>query len=291
MVNTKKMQDSYRWVIKPTSQYTVNGLADIYNRGRIDYIVPMPMNGKRMAEYIDHYDIDLGASFVVHTETMGPIGLLMLGIREDRAWVTRMGIDPDLRGFGLGKWMMGQAFQSAAARGVNFFQLEVIKGNKPATALFHHAGFIDQRELLIIRRPPGIPRYHDTWGRVQVKEIPQEAFPALLAGRDHLPAWTEEAPSFLNTKSLHGIQITLADGESGWIIYHRTNLFQITHVALSPQPSRALATALIYQMHNKNPAYDTKIENLPAAHPTWRAFEKLGYVESFRRIEMLTQRA
>lgn len=36
----------------PIAQYSMDDLAAIYNRARVDYIVPMPMNGKRMAEYI-----------------------------------------------------------------------------------------------------------------------------------------------------------------------------------------------------------------------------------------------
>ena len=52
----------------PASQYTYQQLADVYNQTRIDYIVPMPMNAKRMQEYIDHYDLDLDNSIIATTE-------------------------------------------------------------------------------------------------------------------------------------------------------------------------------------------------------------------------------
>jgi len=47
------------------SEYTFAALAQIYNQGRVDYIVPMPMNARRMEEYVRYYDVALDASVVM----------------------------------------------------------------------------------------------------------------------------------------------------------------------------------------------------------------------------------
>jgi hypothetical protein len=44
--------------------------------------------------------------------------------------------------------------------------------------------------------------------------------------------------------------------------------------------------ALAHALHTRHPALDTKSENLPVNDPHWPALQAMGYVESFRRIEM-----
>ena len=48
----------------PASQFTIEQLAAIYNQTRVDYMVPMPMNAARLAEYIATYDVKLEHSLV-----------------------------------------------------------------------------------------------------------------------------------------------------------------------------------------------------------------------------------
>ncbi|MBZ0277810.1 MAG: hypothetical protein K8I60_16810, partial [Anaerolineae bacterium] len=79
---------------RPTSAYSYKELADIYNQTRTDYIVPMPMNARKMEEYVKSYDVDMNASIVVYDHENELAGLGMLGIRGDRAWITRLGVIP-----------------------------------------------------------------------------------------------------------------------------------------------------------------------------------------------------
>ena len=44
----------------PVSRFTYEQLAAIYNQTRVDYMVPMPMNAARLAEYITTYDVSRG---------------------------------------------------------------------------------------------------------------------------------------------------------------------------------------------------------------------------------------
>src|SRR5215207_7045630 len=106
-----------RYVAISASGYTFEQLADIYNGSRVDYIVPMPMNGRRMEDYVRAYDVDLDASVVV-VEGDEPAGVGMLGLRGGRAWVTRVGVIPERRGHRQGQFIMESLIEQASARGV-----------------------------------------------------------------------------------------------------------------------------------------------------------------------------
>jgi ribosomal protein S18 acetylase RimI-like enzyme len=281
-------QEQYPHRAIATSAYTYDELATIYNDARTDYIVPMPMNGKRMGEYITAYDINLDASIVaVDPDDNLPNGICMLGVRDNRTWITRLGVIPERRRRKSGEFLMRAEIEETQKRGIKLVQLEVIKGNDPAYYLFSKIGFQPTRELLVIRRPPGaldsslIPE-------MQVETIPETEIASYLVCRESGAAWTEETPSLLNAGGLRGLRVTLPDNECGWIIFQRS-LFQLAHFVLAPNVSREMTNALIAAVHQQFPMQDTKIENVPTEHYAWSAYERYGYMVTFRRIEMLLQ--
>jgi ribosomal protein S18 acetylase RimI-like enzyme len=270
----------------PASRYDNQGLADIYNESRVDYIVPMPMNARRMAEYVNHYDIDLDASVVALNEEGLEIGLGMLGMRGERGWITRLGVLPHRRGHKVGQYLMERMLESAAAAGAKRVQLEVIVGNDPARRLFEKLGFKETRELMIVRRPPGAPQANADFDAATVETIADEDIPLVLEEREPGASWVEETPSLLHAGGLRGHRVTLPSGETGWAIFQRTP-FQLTHFVFSPGKSDEMNAALLYHVHKAYPMLDTKVENVPTDHATWTAYQRLGYIEVFRRTEML----
>ena len=86
----------------PASQFTIEQLTAIYNQTRVDYLVPMPMNALRLAEYISTYDVDLEHSLVALQDD-ALLGVAILGVRDGRAWLTRLGVLPNTRRNGIGE--------------------------------------------------------------------------------------------------------------------------------------------------------------------------------------------
>jgi ribosomal protein S18 acetylase RimI-like enzyme len=269
----------------PASNYDFNTLAAIYNAARVDYIVPMPMNGKRMQEYVNAYDVDLSASAVALNDNREETGVGMLGLRDDRGWITRLGVIPERRGHKVGQFVMECLLANAQARRTRLVQLEVIVGNEPAHRLFLKLGFQETRELYVLRRPPS---------KLDPARLPESTatnlepmqIPTLLSKRKQYAAWTEETSSLLNAGSLEGFSVELPSGENGWIIF-QPMAFQISHIVLNPQCSPNLAYTMLYHLHTRYPMQDTKLENMPTDYPLFSTFQKMGYVESFRRIEMI----
>ncbi len=273
-------------VTVPASEYDYNQLADVYNQTRVDYIVPMPMNGKRMGEYIRNYDIDLDASVVVNAPDGEPLGIGMIAFREDRAWITRLGITPASRGKRVGQFVMEMLIAQAEGRRCRRVQLEVIVGNDPAINMFAKLGFKEHRRLLVIRRPPGKLGEDQQCEPCEVNELYDGQIPYYLEQREPGAAWLEETPSLLNTKALRGVEVKLNDThKKGWLVFQRSP-FQLTHFVFNSDVTVPVARALLHQVHTAYPMQDTKVENIPVDHPTWEAFQQFGYFESFRRIEM-----
>jgi ribosomal protein S18 acetylase RimI-like enzyme len=274
----------------PAAVYTFEELAQIYNESRVDYIVPMPMNARRMEEYVRHYDVSLQSSVVAVTHDGETVGIGMLGLRGERAWITRLGVIPNGRGQRLGLFIAETLLQQAVARGARQTQLEVILGNAPAHQLFLKFGFEETRELLVLRRPPGAPEASslNALAGAQVEPLSDEEVVACLNSREDEPAWIEENASLLKAGGLTGLRVTLppynGSGEAvGWIVVSK-NAFQMTHFVLGGSPRAALP--LLLAIHRQFPRHDTKLENLPADSPLWPHFQQAGYFEAFRRTEM-----
>jgi RimJ/RimL family protein N-acetyltransferase len=181
---------------------------------------------------------------------------------------------------------MEMLIEASRARGVERVQLEVIKGNEPAYSLFQKLGFEVVRELLVIRRPPGAVPAALAPVDALVTPVHADEIPLLLRGRDPDVAWTEETPSLIHADGLNGLYATLPSGETGWMVFQRLP-FQLTHFVINPGASDEMAQTLLYSVHKQHAKQDTKIENLPHNHPTWKAFQKLGYIEVFSRLEMV----
>ena len=266
------------------STYTYAELADIYNQARVDYIVPMPMNGKRLQEYVVAYDISLNGSAVALTQEGLPCGVGMLGIRDGRGWITRLGVIPERRKLHAGQAIMEYLINAAIEQNAHLVQLEVIVGNDPARHLFDKLGFVQTRELLVIRRPPNPLTPNLSYDSLMPITIEGSEIPALLAGRQDIPSWIEETPSLLNAGNLRGLKLVSDTGEWGWIIFQRSP-FQLTHFVLSYNDDW-LAKALLYHVHKEYPMQDTKIENVAVNDHLWQIYQQMGYIEVFRRTEM-----
>lgn len=268
----------------PASRFTLDELTGIYNQTRVDYMVPMPMNAARLAEYISVYDVDLDHSFVA---MQGDVmrGVAMLGVREDRAWITRLGVIPTTRRTGVGEALTVGLLEQAERLKIEFDMLEVIKNNTPAHTLFLKLGFYEVGELLVLRHSPVVPPIEPVVADAQRLDR-HEAL--TLVGRDRgTQPWTNQSESLFNAQEVSGLHITLADGSRGWLVYQRQK-FTLTRFIYKTEVGDPvkLAYAFLTHLHHQYPRLDTQIENIQVNDPHLPAFHQIGYVESFRRIEM-----
>lgn len=271
--------------LTPASQFNIEQLTAIYNRTRVDYMIPMPMNETRLAEYIFTYDVDLDRSLVATTPDGEMLGVAMLGVRKDRVWLTRLGVIPNTRRNGVGQSLVENLIGQSAQLTINFVMLEVIKNNVPAHQLFLKFGFREIGELLILRRAPRVPPPDPI---VADAERMDRTESLMLVGRDRgTQPWTNQSESLINAHEVSGLRLTLADGSHGWLVYQRQK-FLLTRFAIKTEAGdpATVAYALLSHLHYQYPRLDTHIENIQINDPHLPAYYKMGYIESFRRIEM-----
>ena len=268
----------------PASRYTIDELTAIYNQTRVDYMVPMPMNSARLTEYVESYDVDLGRSFVA-SEGGELRGVAMLGVRPDRTWITRLGVIPSTRRGGVGEALTQALLEQSEQIGIDFTMLEVIKNNAPAHQLFLKLNFYEVGELLILRRSPSKSIIEP----VVADARRLERYEALdLVGYDRgTQPWTNQSESMEHAKEISGLYLTLPDGSSGWLVYQRQK-FLLTHFIYKTEVGdpAEMAYAFLSHLHHQYPRLDTHIENIQVNDPHLPGFQRMGYVESFRRIEM-----
>ena len=269
----------------PASAFTYEELTEAYNHTRVDYIVPMPMNAARLRDYVQTYDIDMEAS-VVAVDGNEILGLSMLGIRPERAWLTRLGVISRKRRRGTGWAMITHLIEQAQYKQSKQVIIEVIKDNLPAQSLFTKKGFVETRELLVLRRPPGPPAIQVP--SAEIKSLGYAEAIKLLKTRASTPSWIDEPESLVNAGNLAAFYTTLSDGSVGWLVYQNT-VFQLGRLVLQTEVGDPVEVGrvLLHHLHTTHPVQDTKTENLPATDPHWPAFKALGYLVMFRRMEMV----
>lgn len=276
------------------TEFSMQELADAYNETRIDYIIPMPMTVERLRAYVERYDVDLSGSCAAVRD--GEIlGIGMLGVREGRAWVTRLGVLPSGRRQGVGRGIMGFLMEAAEERNLPVIWLEVIEGNNPAHALFNSLGFSETRELIVARRPPTFreigpgERVHRP-RTLNVRTMGYEGTMALLEERSDNPNWLNQTESLQNVAELSSLRVETEGGGLGWVTY-KTSLLQLTRlvVNVSRGEPAAVATAILETLHEFYPTQDAIAENIPHNDPVWQGFLAVGYFEAFRRIEMVKE--
>jgi ribosomal protein S18 acetylase RimI-like enzyme len=280
-------QTSGEWLLRSSSDYNFDELADIYNATRVDYIVPMPMNGRRMKDYVYDFDVDLHRSLIITDRDNVPAAIGMIAFRGKRAWLTRLGVVPHMRQHKLGHRLMTSLLQRASAYGANHVQLEVIVGNEPAKRLFIKHNFAPERELAVLNRPPAqLASRTPTTALVTALEL--DAAQARLATKRIVqPSWLDESSSLAKTEDLTGFLATLPDGSEGWVLFRKSR-FQLTHFAINVPTAHThtMLNALFDTIHRTYPSLDAKLENFPVDAPGLDALKQIGYIEVFRRIEM-----
>jgi ribosomal protein S18 acetylase RimI-like enzyme len=274
------------------TEFSLEELAEAYNETRIDYIIPMPMTVERLREYIRLYDVDLTCSCAAVLGT-NILGIGMLGVRDGRGWVTRLGVLPSGRRQGVGNRLMSFLLNAAREHELPEVWLEVIEGNNPAYKLFRSLDFQETRELIVARRPPSFREMAPgersaRRGHRNVRTLDLEATLRLLRHRKDNPNWLNQNESLTKVAELSALFLETSDGGQGWVTF-RTSLLRLTRIVVNVVEGapEEVTAALLHMLHDFFPTQDAIAENIPALSPIWPGFEQAGYFEAFRRVEMV----
>jgi hypothetical protein len=211
----------------------------------------------------------------------------MLGVRPDRGWITRLGVLPYGRRLGTGSALVAGLLAQAEKKQLPTLWLEIIKGNTPAHQLFLKFGFQEVRELLVARRPPNPEINQAALDKIKrVTSLNHEDAVILLAHRKERPNWLNEDETFHNVRNLSALLVELHNGGRGWVTYH-AGLLQLTRIVAEATvgDEAEVAESVLSVMHQRHKRQDAIAENF-CGTGLWEGFQRVGYFESFGRIEM-----
>jgi ribosomal protein S18 acetylase RimI-like enzyme len=257
--------------LRPAGTLDTERLAGLFTAGYEDYYVPLRIDEAALGFMIRAWDLDLDASRIAVRDGQ-PVGVCMLGLRGDEAWIGGLGVVVAERRGGLGARLMEAVLDEARERGVREVRLEVIVENERAIPLYERLGFERTRGLEVWSLP-GVPG--------AVREADAEQVHAWIRAhrRDREP-WQRDDGTLAHLDDLVGLEaedaaavVRVAGG--------RVSVQQIAGSDVALRELLAASRALGDSVH---------VLNLPAGHPAGAALRDLGGRIDVRQHEMALAR-
>jgi GNAT superfamily N-acetyltransferase len=263
------------------AQVSLQDLAAAFTASFSGYFYPMTLSAEQLSRRVRFEHLDLRRSLLAK-EDDELVGMALLGLRGDVAWVGGLGITERYRGRGLSHELMRALISEARGFGSSLLTLEVLRQNQGAIRLYERAGMHIARALHIYARTAGAPVLSEVLPLV-------EAPPAALLRHFHrlhlhAPAWQRTLASLLVMNGLRGLCLGEPDRPQAYALlrdWPDGTTYLVDLAAAESAGAEALCAALCHVPGplriNNEP--DDSIFNAPlAAH---------GFRETERQHEMV----
>ena len=165
--------------LEPASNRSHAELAALFTAGYEGYFMPVSIDGTAFAAMAGSWDYDLGGSLVA-VDGGEDVGLCMLAVRGQDAWIGGVGVVAGRRGEGIGEQLMRATEPRARDRHVTRIWLEVLVQNEPAIKLYEKLSYAHVGDLEVWSLDGGLVLQEHKVPSVPVAE-------ALGRSRDRLP--------------------------------------------------------------------------------------------------------
>ncbi len=165
------------------SEHSIPDIARYLTRSFEGYFVPIQVDSAHLLDMVRLDSVDLDESRLLSAKG-SVIGVALIARRGWTSRVAAMGIVPEWRNKGAGKFLMQLLIDEARGRGDRQMVLEVIVQNEAAVHLYEHSGFKKVRRLVALGFEGTAPA-----GRGELEEVDIRRLGAVVAahGAPHLP--------------------------------------------------------------------------------------------------------
>jgi ribosomal protein S18 acetylase RimI-like enzyme len=224
------------------------------------------------ADLVRRHDIDL--SRAISTFEDGTlVGTIVFAQRGERAWLSLMGVRPELRRQGHGKRLFGAAVDAVRAAGARSIEFEVVQKNVHAIAMYRSFGFPIVDELLVWARKP-VPSASDD---LTFRTYREDAI--LRVARSPSTCWQREPRGVARARKLALVQ---CKGAYAFVRLRDDNAVLLDAGAEDERAARALVAEL-----DRRVPYDITLVNEPAGSALSLAFAAAGWRIANRQHRML----
>ncbi|NDJ87518.1 MAG: GNAT family N-acetyltransferase [Chloroflexi bacterium] len=275
----------------PADEVDFKAFIHAFNAAYHDYYVPIVLNQTSLRALIRRDSIDLSAS-VAAVDGDRVVGTSLLAIRGLQGWIGGVGVVPAYRRQGIARQMMQYLLDIGRQRQLAKIRLEVVERNAAAYALYQKLGFVVQRRLLMLERPPT---------RVTPNEDYSVSSCNTFEALQYYDVFhVQPNPWQRSSQALHDLAANL----TGWLVAHKTMSEMVVayaigwytddrahflDVASNPdfsQQAEAIA-ALFASIHHDLPGATGHIVNLAEDNIAQVPLQALGYRETLAQYEML----
>jgi GNAT superfamily N-acetyltransferase len=253
--------------LRPAASLSHERLAALFTAGYEDYYTQLQIDEAALDFMTRAWDLDLDASRIALRDG-APVGLCMLGLRGDEAWIGGLGVIVSERRMGIGARLMEAVLAEARSRSVREVRLEVIAENVQAIPLYERLGFRRTRGLELWLLPGAAGPVHETAvedAHARVREL----------RRDREP-WQRDDGTVANLDDLTGLA---ADGGAAVV---RVSNGRVSVLQLAGDAA-ALRTLFTSARALGDPVV---MLNLPDGHPAGVVLEELGGRRDITQHEM-----
>lgn len=129
----------------------IDQIVDVFNRGFIDYLIPVSMDELILKDYVYVNDISLSDSFIAFDDKGDPQAFTFTGIRDGIGWVGGLAVDPRFRGLGFGRAIFKAQLDRARELKLEEMWLECIDSNEAGLRMYEKAGFKRVRNIWFLQ--------------------------------------------------------------------------------------------------------------------------------------------
>ncbi len=260
------------------AELSVGDLAELFNRAYEGYEVPMHIDAGAMAFMEETFDLSPADSRVAWRDGRG-IGVAVLGLRGERAWVGGMGVVREARRSGVGEQLMHALITAARDAGAKRLGLEVLEHNTGAQRLYEKLGFRRWRRLEVWLWETAASGRAGT----ATAGAPREAHARIVAARRALEPWqrADESLARLDVLSPALRALSTPGGDAVYrVIDGRASVLQL-HAT-----SETSAGVLLDTMRTRTGVQAVRYLNVPDDDLVAGALRARGAVCSVAQFEM-----
>jgi GNAT superfamily N-acetyltransferase len=246
------------------------------------YFFPMSLTAEQLARRVRFEQLDISRSLLAY-DVDRLVGMAMLGLRQEVAWVGGFGITLEYRGRGRAHELMTALVEEARRCQARTLTLEVLRQNSAAIRLYERAGMRTARDLIIYERGPDVAPSHST---AQLLEAPPaELLQHFQRLHRQPPAWQRDLAALLVMEEMRGLYLGEREMPQAYALFREgpnEKTYIVDLAARDPAEADALCAGLTSYTQQKS----LRIINEPESSIFCAALLAHGFVESERQHEM-----
>lgn len=253
------------------------------------YFFPMALNAEQLSRRVRFEHLDITHSLLAYDayDADRLVGMAMLGLRRDVAWVGGFGITPEYRGRGRAHPLMTALIEEARRCQARTLTLEVLRQNSAAIRLYERAGMVAARDLIIYERvadKEGAASGSNSTARL-LEAPPVELLQHFQRLHVHPPAWQRDLAALLVMEEVRGLYMGERERPQAYALFREgpnDKTYIVDLGARHPADADALCAGVAVQAGRRS----LRIVNEPESSIFCAALLAHGFVEAERQHEM-----